>query len=120
MWCPVANVADTRPYGEGGKETRRGTKHFPPGAKVYCFPALWADAYESVKVVGRHRGSHRYVTMIVESRWLINRRADLVYSPHVIFELAPHWDGSSPAKDLAHSIVRSKSASGLREASSDP
>ena len=84
---------------------RRGTKHFSPGAKVYCFHALWGDGYEHVQVVGRHRGSHRYFKMIVSSRYLINWRVELVYSPHVIREFEGHWDGSEKSKELAEKIV---------------
>lgn len=84
---------------------RRGTKHFSPGAKVYCFPALWGDGYENVQVVGRHRGSHRYFKMIMSARYLTNWRADLVYSPHVIREFEGHWDGSEKSKELAELVV---------------
>jgi hypothetical protein len=105
VWCVVANVVAERPYGEGGTETRRGTKHFAPGAKLYCLPPLWGDGYEKINVVGRHRGSHRYVTMVVRSRWLTNWRAALVYSPHVIGALAGHWDGSERSKTRAEVLV---------------
>ena len=67
IWCVVANVAEETGRGPGGREIGRGTKHFPPGAKVYCSPPLWGDGYERIRVVGRHRGSHRYVTMVVRA-----------------------------------------------------
>jgi hypothetical protein len=105
VWCLVANVVESRNYGETG-EVRSGTKHFPPGAKVYCFPMLWGDGYERVKVVGRHRGSHRYVTMIVRSEHLTNWRAKLIYSPEVIRRLEGHWDGSAKSKEEAENYVR--------------
>ena len=106
VWCVVANVVAARPYGEGGKETRRGTTHFAPGAKLYCLPPLWGDGYEKIEVVGRHRASHRYVTMVVRSRWLTNWRAALVYSPHVIAALVGHWDGSERSKQRAEALVK--------------
>jgi hypothetical protein len=105
IWCPVANVAEEQQYGPGGHELRRGTKHFPPGAKVYCMPELWGDGYEDIMVVGRHRGSHRYVTMVIPSRRLTNWRADLVYSPHVMRELEGYWDGTAASKQRAQAIV---------------
>lgn len=43
-------------------------------------PVQWGDGYEKIKVVGRHRGSHQYVTMVMQARWLTNWRAKLVYS----------------------------------------
>ncbi len=108
VWWVVANVVDERPYGEGGRETRRGTKHFSPGTKVYCFPPLWGDGYEKVQVVGRHRGSRRYVTMIVASRWLTSWRVQLVYSPAAIAALAGYWDGTAESKELAEKLVEGK------------
>lgn len=41
-WCLVGNVVEERPCGEGGKEIRRGTRHFAPGAKVHCLPAVFS------------------------------------------------------------------------------
>jgi hypothetical protein len=107
VWCVVANVREQRPYGEGGRETRRGTKHFAPGTRVYCYPPLWGDGYEKIKAVGRHRGSRRYATMIVDSRWLTDWRARLVYSPTVIAALAGTWDGPSRSRELAETLVAS-------------
>jgi hypothetical protein len=50
IWCLVANVAPEQVYGEQ-PEARRGTKHFSPNTKVYCFPPLWGDGYENIRVV---------------------------------------------------------------------
>lgn len=105
VWCVVANVAKDQPFGPGGKEIRRGIKHFAPGAKVYCFPSEWGDGYEKIRVVGRHRGSHRYVTIVIPSKRLTSWHADLVYSPHVIAELAGYWDGTATSKRLAEEIA---------------
>jgi hypothetical protein len=84
LLCLVGNIVPERPYGEGGKEIRRGTKHFSPGTKVYCFPSQWGDGYEQIKVIGRHRGSKRFVTMIIRSEWVTNWRAKFVYNPEVL------------------------------------
>ena len=91
VWCLVANVVEERHYGPGGNETRRGTKHFAPGAKIYCFPVLWGDGYEKIDVVGRHRGSHRFVRMVISSEWLTNWRAQLVYSLFLIEQFDGIW-----------------------------
>ena len=90
VWCIAANIVRERPYGPGGKETRRGTKHFLPGAKVYIVDFFWGSGGESVTVVGHHRKSHRYITIVIRSQWLVNWRAELVYSPHVIKEVLAH------------------------------
>lgn len=105
IWCPVANMKAERPYGPGGKETKRGSRHFAPGAKVYCDYYQWGDGYDQIQVVGHHRGSHRYVTMVVSSSWLTNWRLELAYSPHVIRELWPEWDGTARGKERALEIV---------------
>jgi hypothetical protein len=107
VWCVVANVRAVTTVGEEGQE-RSGTRHFGPGTKVYCFPPLWGDGYEKVKVVGRHRGSHRYVTMVIPARWLTNWRVQLVYSPHVVAVVGGHWDGTAQSKQLAEKLVASK------------
>jgi hypothetical protein len=81
QWCLIGNVVGTRPADESG------TKHFSAGTKVYCFPALWGDGYEKVLVIGRHRGSHQFVTMIINSDWVSNWRAQVVYNPEVLRRL---------------------------------
>jgi hypothetical protein len=84
QWCLVGNIVDERPYGEGGTETRPGTKHFSGGTKVYCLPAQWGDGYDQIIVIGRHRGSKQFKTMIVSSDWVTNLRAKVVYNPEVL------------------------------------
>ncbi|KAB2853463.1 MAG: hypothetical protein F9K46_18305 [Anaerolineae bacterium] len=104
IWCLVANVRAEIPYGPGGKETRRGTKQFYAGAKVFCFPVIWGDGYENIMVIGRHRSTHRYIKMIVHWKKLTNWRAELVYSPYIISQIIhpvskkPLLDGSEEAK----------------------
>lgn len=105
VWCVVANVRKETAYGKDGGKVRRGSKHFAPGAKVYCFPPLWGDGYESIKVVGRHRKTHRYVTMVIESRYLENWRAELAYSPHVIRQFGGEWDGSKRSQGQAEQLA---------------
>jgi len=108
VWCLVANVVAERRAGPGGVNVRRGTKHFAPGAKVYCLPPLW-DSYHKVRsvdkivVVGRHRRSHRYMTIVTRTEWLTNWRIQLVYSPHVIREMVrfvqDRWSWLDPSID---------------------
>jgi hypothetical protein len=84
QWCLIGNIVDERPYSEGGLERRRGTKHFAPGAKVYCLPVQWGDGYDQIIVIGRHRGSKHFKTMIISSSWVTNCRAKVVYNPEVL------------------------------------
>jgi hypothetical protein len=105
VWCMVGNIVEDRPYGPGGQERRGGTKHFRAGAKVYCFPALWGDGYRKIKVIGHHRMSNKLVTMVISSKWVINRRADLVYSPAIIRRFGGAWDGSVRSRMIAEELA---------------
>jgi hypothetical protein len=82
----------------------------------------WSD---SLIVVGRHRGSHRYATMVIHRQWLTNVRIELVYSPHVVREMRRAvleglpddateyrrrlevilWDGTPEGKQRAQAFV---------------
>jgi hypothetical protein len=105
IWCVTATIARERSSRSSGQEARRGTKQFAPGAKVYCFPPLWGDGYEKVKVVGHQRATHRSITTVVRSTQLTNWRAELVYSPQVIFELLWCWDGRDESREKARKLV---------------
>jgi hypothetical protein len=107
VWCMVGNIVEERPYGEGGAETRIGTKHFSPGTKVYCFPPLWGDGYENIKVIGYHKGTRgrQLVVMVIKSAWIENRRAELVYKPSIISRFDGAWDGSLESKRLAMALA---------------
>lgn len=104
LWCVVANVVNEHPVGEN-KEIKRGTKHFPAGAKVYCFPPLWGDGYQKIQVVGHHRGSHKLITLVMRSKLLENWRVKMVYSPQVIERLQEYWNDSAESKEMATNIV---------------
>lgn len=84
QWCLIGNIVDERRSDQGGLEIKHGTKHFSPGTKVYCLPAQWGDGYENIIVIGRHRGSKKFVTMIINSDWTENWRAKIVYNPEVL------------------------------------
>ena len=88
QWCLIGNIIEESPCGEGGSETRQGTKHFSPGTKVYCMPAQWGDGYDRITVIGRHRKSKRFVIMVISSTWVTNWRAKVVYHPAAIEQLA--------------------------------
>lgn len=98
VWCLVANIVEERRYGLNGSEAKRGTKHFAPGAKIYCFPVRWGDGYEKIDVIGRHRGSHRFVRMVISSQWLTNWKAQLVYSPFLIEQFVGVWADTESAR----------------------
>jgi hypothetical protein len=106
VWCPVATMRAERPYGPGGQETKLGSRHFAPGAKTYCIHVMGTRPEPQIEVVGRHRASHRYVTMVVRASWLTNWRVELVYSPRVITDLWPIWGGTPASRAKAEQWVR--------------
>jgi hypothetical protein len=85
-WCLVGNIVEERLDGEE-KKSRRGTKHFSPGTKVYCLPPQWGDGYESAVVIGLHRGSRRWVTIVMPTKNITNWRAKVIYKPAVLERL---------------------------------
>ena len=87
VWCIVANVAEERPYGPGGAETRRGLKIFSAGAKLYVPDGFGGMGWETVDVVGRGRGAARYVAAKVQTRQLTNWRVRAVYSPAALRQI---------------------------------
>jgi hypothetical protein len=87
QWCLVGNIADQHRGKEGGDEIRTGNKHFSAGTKIYAFPAQWGDGYEKIVIIGRHRGSKDFVTMVIRSDWVTNWRAKVVYNPEVLRRL---------------------------------
>ncbi len=83
FWGVVANVVDENPYGES-KVIRHGVKYFRANQHVYCFPPGWGDGFERLYVLGRRRGRHGLICVIMPASQLKNFRAEKIYSPPVI------------------------------------
>lgn len=79
LWCIVGNIVDDHFYGEQ-KEVKSGTKHFRPGAKVYCIPEFGGMAHETIRVIGKPRGSIRMINVIIPTKRIKNFRLQKVYS----------------------------------------
>jgi len=80
LWCIVGNIVDKHYFGEE-KRTRRGTKHFRPGAKVYCIPGSAGKAHQDICVIGQPRNSKKMIEVIIRTRHIKNFRLQKVYSP---------------------------------------
>jgi hypothetical protein len=93
-----ASIVQVRPYGEGGLETRKGTKHFRPGAKVYVIDAHWGMC-DAVTVIGHHRASGRYAKLDMSVKHLEKFRLDRAYSPKVISLIRQHFSGHQKYTD---------------------
>lgn len=83
-WCLVANIRREGFPDAGPLDNRGGTKHFAPGAKVYVFPVSWDGWWDRGPVLGKEKGSGRYVRKVMGWEWLENFRCKRVYSPTVI------------------------------------
>lgn len=86
-WLVVANIVESRVWGPGGTERRRGVRQFGPGAKVVVVK-LWRNASpRKVTVVGHQRASKRYATVMLDTSTLFNLRVQLIRSPHILRQL---------------------------------
>lgn len=108
IWCLVGNIIDEHEFGEE-KEIRRGTKHFPPNAKVYCFPPLWGDGYEKIQVIGRPRKKRKMIMIVLSSKLVSNWRMMKVYHPYVKFRMLTKngWDGTDDSKQRIEILLDS-------------
>ena len=110
-WCLIGNIVAERPFGPGGVQTKRGTKHFAPGTKVYCLPPQWGDGFRQIRVLGKHRGQKGGLEeMVVSAAWVTDWRAKVVYSPDTVRRLTPDGRGSpwteEWARDLAAQMLK--------------
>jgi len=86
-----------------------GTKHFSQNTKVFCFPPRWGDGYKNIMVIGRHRKSKRYITIIMPSKRIKNWRMKRVYEPYVIREmkLSGGWKETDRDKESLEILLAS-------------
>lgn len=53
-------------------------------------PSAMGDGYVDIKVIGRHRGSKQFVTLVTPARFITNWRAKVVYNPEVLGRIGQH------------------------------
>jgi hypothetical protein len=105
VWCVVANVT-REPHAKGpDAEPQLGIRRFAPGAKVYCFPQLWGDGGEKIRVLGRHRNGARLIDIVIASRYLTNWRVQSVFKPYVVESMRGYWDDSVDGRAKALSML---------------
>jgi hypothetical protein len=100
-YCWVSNIVNEHLYGQD-KIVREGTKHFRPGAKLYCLPSSWGDAYESLCVLGQPRRTHHFIKLILKRREMTNFRIERVRDKRVIRELYEPFGRSDLQSDKLH------------------
>lgn len=89
-WTAVGNIIRERPFGPGGIETRIGTKHFTPGAKVYIID-WYAGMCERIVVVGLNRKSKKFIRLVIDVKVVENLRPKLCYTPAAIKKIKEHY-----------------------------
>ncbi|MDQ2794184.1 MAG: hypothetical protein M3Y12_09275 [Bacteroidota bacterium] len=95
LFCTaIGNITAERPFGPDGAETRTGTKHFRPGAKV-CIIDWFPGTCDRVVVVGHHRKSNRLIKAIINANSLGNLRVKNCYSLATIRLIKEHQANSS-------------------------
>ncbi|MFD9354704.1 hypothetical protein [Streptomyces sp. NPDC060031] len=102
----VANVRQEIRYGNHGAESKRGTKRFPPGRKLWLVRPHWDPGWGRVLAIGPHRGSQRLVGVIVPVWHLEDFRVRGVYSPAVLQRLGEGvsrgvWESAEAAQEWA-------------------
>lgn len=85
----VGNIIDEHFLGEE-KVIKKGSKHFRPGAKVYCMPEFGGIAHESIRVYGKPRKQKRLINIIINTRLIKNFRIQKVYKPKIKSEIGSH------------------------------
>lgn len=107
IWCLIGNIVDEHTSGTD-KEIKHGTKHFSPNTKVYCFPTLWGDGYENIKVIGRHRKISRNVCMVIPAKLITNWRLQKVYRPYVlnVMQSQHGWTNSDKDKETILEMLK--------------
>jgi hypothetical protein len=98
IYCLVGNIVEDG-LDKNQNKGFKGTKHFSPGTKVYCYPPRWGDGYERIKVIGQHRKSPRLVTMVIPSKHVTNWRLKTVYNPFIIKEMTENFGWTDKESD---------------------
>ena len=81
-WCLVGNIVKEHPYGEE-HIIRAGTKHFRPGAKVYCAPGNWGDS-TIIAVIGCPRYRKKYIEIVMKRELIENFRIQKCFKPSIL------------------------------------
>lgn len=85
VWGIAANIREYRSDLEPDQTDglRKGTEHFAPGAHVWVMEPRWLWNYR-ITVVGKKKGTHRYIRRVMDFRHLESFRAKRIYSPTII------------------------------------
>ena len=106
VYCLTGNIILER-ISKSQNKIVRGTLHFSPGSKVYCFPIWYGEPYEKMKVIGRHRKTTKFATMIIPSEYITNWRIKAVYNPFIVKEMSLNsgWTNDLRKKWINEALV---------------
>ncbi len=85
----VANIIGDHYWGEA-KLIKSGTKHFRPGAKLYCVFMYGGMGHQQVRVMGKCRISKRWIDLVIKRDYIKNLRVQKVYIRRVIAFIQKH------------------------------
>lgn len=106
VWALTGNIVKEHEYGEE-KEIRKGSKHFSPGAKVYCIPEFGGKGHDRITAIGIPRKKRRHIKVILPTRLIENWRIKKVYHPRVVKILDKNWwwgDSEGSKKDIMNYV----------------
>ncbi len=82
-WCLVGRIVDRNTVGKDHRVVH-GTRHFAPGAKVYCACELGGNGWERICVIGVPRYSDKLVSMIIPATKICDFHLEKVTDKTVI------------------------------------
>ena len=81
-WCIVGNIVNKHYFGNE-RIIKRGSKHFGPITKVYCFPEFFGIKNANIRVLGKPRKQKSLINVIIQTHLIKNFRVKKVYAPQV-------------------------------------
>ena len=108
--CVIANIRRDVPYGPGGTLTKQGHRRFSPGTKVYVLAPSWDwVSHGTFECVALRRRSHRFVSQVIDRKFLVSWRIKRVYNPNLVSVLARNRLGQGWSQSLAERVVEHES-----------
>ncbi|NJK69742.1 MAG: hypothetical protein HC941_27435 [Microcoleus sp. SU_5_3] len=116
VWSVTATVKN-QTYLIKGIEIQ-GSKHFEPGAKVYPCQQWSGDGYERPYVVGLHRETQKFTSVVCASDRFENWKVELVENPILIFQFQQTtggwWSDDPKQKEEAQLLADGMNARNAR------
>jgi hypothetical protein len=73
---------------------------------AHCFPKMWGDGGEKLRVLRRYRnGGSKLFEIVIAAKWLTNWRVQKVFHPFVVHAMRGYWDDSNASREKATQVV---------------